>query len=105
MPAVRLDDRLEEFLRVANLLEHQSDIERWTSGMPCTLAVHAVLTDGGEGIGQEIEGHGQPATGRAHHRLVDFQLVAMLVEDGHGHPFRGGWAGRISTRLGRLRDG
>ena len=44
---------------------------------------------------------------RAHHRLVNLERVAMLVEYGHRscYPFLGGCDGRISTRLGRLRAG
>ena len=103
--SVRLDDRLQELFGIANLLEHQRDVQGWLARMPRTLAVDAMLANGRERIGQEIESDGELATRRAHHRLVNLELIAMFVEDGHGHPFRGGWAGRISTRLGRLRDG
>ena len=75
-------------------------------GMPGALAVHAVLAHHRERVRQQI--HAPPPAGRdrgpswsrasrARRVLAEYGLVV--------HDFLGGCAGRISTRLGRLRDG
>ena len=75
-------------------------------GMPRALAVDAVLADHRERVGQQIERHREAAARGSHHRLVHLERVAVLVEGRHvPSPSFGGCAGRISTRLGRLRDG
>ena len=47
------------------------------------LAIHAVLSHHRERVGQQIERHRQPPLRRSHHRLVNLERVAMLVECGH----------------------
>ena len=62
-----------------------------------------MLPDERERVGEQIERDGQTAARRAHHRLVVFERVAMLVEDGHVLErayFFGGFDGRSSMRLG-----
>ena len=78
----RLDDALHQLLRVADLLEHERDIQRRPARDARALAVDAVLADHRQRVGQQVERHRQPPARRPHHRLVDFERVAVLVEGG-----------------------
>src|SRR5437660_1153843 len=91
---------LDELFRVVELLEHERDVHLRFSRKPIAPAVDAVLADEGQRIGEEIERDGEPSARGAHHRLVCFQRVAMLVENRHVSPCavwraaaRRGWAG------------
>jgi len=100
-----LDDGLHKLFGVADLLEHDGDVERGSPRHPRALAVDAVLADHRERVGEQIERHGEPSASRSHHRFVHFECLPVLVQRAHHQPFFGGRAGRISTRLGRLREG
>jgi hypothetical protein len=40
-----------------------------------------VLAHHDQGIGQHIQGHGEPAAGHTHHEFMLFQRVALIVKD------------------------
>src|SRR5262245_10819579 len=97
---------LHELLGVVELLDDQRDVHLRLPGEPIAPAIDAVLPDERERIGEQIERHGEAAARGPHHRLVMLERVAMLVE-GRTHwrrHLRGGFAGRSSTRLARLRE-
>ena len=49
-------------------------------GKAIAAAVDAVLADQRERVGEQIHRDGEPAARGAHHRLVVFERVAVLVE-------------------------
>src|ERR1700687_1398850 len=86
-PAPELLHRaLHELLRVVELLENQGDIHPRLPGKPLAPAVHSVLTDERERVGQQVERDGQSSARASHHGLMMFQRIAMLVEDGQRSP-------------------
>src|SRR5262245_51875394 len=72
---------LYQLLRIVELLEHQRDVEPGLAGKAIAAAVDAVLADERQRIGEEIERDGQAAARGAHHRLVQLEGVAVLLED------------------------
>ena len=100
--------RLHQLLRVADLLDDERDVERRTSRHASALAVDAVLSDHRERVGEQIHRDRETAATLSHHRLVDFERLAVLVERAHVTSLATSCRsarGRISTRLGRLRAG
>ena len=74
---------LQKLLGIAEVFEYQRDVHLGLAGKAFAAAIDAVLSDERQGISQEIEGHGEPATRRTHHRFVTFECVAMFVEYRH----------------------
>jgi len=68
-------------LDVVQLLEHEGDIHFRFAREPLAAAVHPVLADERQRVGEEIHRDGQAAPGAAHHGFVLLERVAMLVED------------------------
>ena len=56
--------------------------------MARALAIHAVLADEHQSIGQQIERDGEPPAGNTHHELVFFELFATLFVYAHNFSLR-----------------
>ena len=83
-----------ELFGVGNAFQDKLDIHRRLTWLPSTLAIDAMLAHQDEGIGQNVQCQGKPATRNAHLRLVILELFpAFLI---YGHVFVR--CGRTQTR-------
>src|SRR5262245_35151492 len=93
---------LHELFRIVQVLEHERDVQLRLTWKAIAAAVDAMLADERHRVGEQIERDGEAAARRSHHRLVNLQRVAVLLE--RRFHLRGGFDGRSSTRLARLRE-
>ena len=74
---------LNQFLRIGQTLHNYLDVHDRLAGPALALAIDAMLTHEGHGVGDSVHGHSQPTPGHAHHRLVMFQFFLFFVEYRH----------------------
>lgn len=79
-----LHSTLDELFRIVELLDHQRDVHSRPAWKAFAAAIHPVLTDQRERVGQQIERDGKPPARASHHRLVVLESVPMFVEHRHG---------------------
>ena len=84
---LELDHALKELLRVANLFDDEGNIKRGLARHSRALAVHRVLSHHRQRVGEQIQRDRDSAFGGPHHRFMDFERVAMLVERRHVRTF------------------
>ena len=78
----------DQVFGIHNLLSDDLNIHGGLARLACALAIHAVLADQHQGIGQQIERDGKPPAGNTHHELVFFELFATLFVYAHNFSLR-----------------
>jgi len=72
--------RLDEFFGVGEFRGDHAEVHGRYRGIAHAGAIDAVLADEDEGVGDAVEGDGQPASVAAEALLGVFQLVVMLFK-------------------------
>jgi hypothetical protein len=70
----------DQTLRVLDLLHHEADIHRGELRLALASAIHAVLTDEGERVSENIQSGGETAAHRSHLEVVSFFGLAIMIE-------------------------
>src|SRR5207248_2662877 len=75
--------RKNQFLGSVQRRKYTLKVHRRLTGIPIAGAVHTVLANQDEGIGEKVHGHGKAAANGAHHELMLLDFFFVIVEDGH----------------------
>ena len=76
-----LDQLLGTFHSALNRLQIQSGFQR----VPLRGAIDAVLSHQNQGVGQQVQSHGQTAPFGSQHEFKLLQIRAFLVQQAHGY--------------------
>lgn len=72
---------LNQRFRVADFAGDDLNVHHRFFGIAGGVAIHSVLSDQDERVGQQVECDGQASAMRAHHRFEMFQFFLVFFED------------------------